>query len=290
MNLRKYLLLAMLPLVLGACKGEKAEPERPLYPTEGAVNARFSVSENTTVVFAKGNLQYQASTDSWRFAPNQYEVVGQDNERVSATNNGWIDLFGWGTSGFEQLMPYATTDSNLRYGVGEQDIAGTGYDWGRQNAISNAGRQAGIWRTLTYKEWRYVVSLREGASVKRAEATLKNVDGQGANAYGFLLLPDRWTLPEGCTFQYGCAEGFATNVYTMGEWNRMEQAGAVFLPAGGCREGESVSLVGEYGCYWSASYYGIETAYELYFMSERYDLTPGARSQGHCVRLVKEVE
>jgi len=49
----------------------------------------------------KGNLQYQATTKTWRFADQQYHVIGMDNEKISETYSGWIDLFGWGTSGYD---------------------------------------------------------------------------------------------------------------------------------------------------------------------------------------------
>lgn len=70
----------------------------------------FSVSPNKLVYFSKGNLQYQASTNTWRFAENQWDYVGDategnvymddvkcNNSYISQTYNGWIDLFGWGT-------------------------------------------------------------------------------------------------------------------------------------------------------------------------------------------------
>lgn len=61
----------------------------------------FSVSADKQVSFSKGNLQYQASTNTWRFAENQTDYIGNSNSNISATYDGWIDLFGWGTSGFD---------------------------------------------------------------------------------------------------------------------------------------------------------------------------------------------
>ena len=61
----------------------------------------FSVSNSTKVMFSKGNLQYQASPATWRFAENQWDYVGNNdnNNSMSATSGNWIDLFGWGTWG-----------------------------------------------------------------------------------------------------------------------------------------------------------------------------------------------
>ena len=68
-----------------------------LCATEVALSGLFSVSADKQVYFSQGNLQYQASTDTWRFAENQYDMIGNDNANVSSSYSGWIDLFGWGT-------------------------------------------------------------------------------------------------------------------------------------------------------------------------------------------------
>ena len=287
-DMKKRLLWALLPLLLAACHKEPGEGEKPLYPTVGAINARYSVGDAVTVVFAKGNLQYQASTRTWRFADNQYDVLGISNASADSLYAGWIDLFGWGTSGFNGLMPYTVDDTNSHYAIGEFDIARTDYDWGRFNAISNAGNRPGQWRTLSYEEWEYLFFYRKLATGKRALASIEEVGVNGSAMGGIILLPDKWELPEGCTFVPGNEYGFATNCYNITQWYKMENAGAVFLPAGGYRDSLDVSLVGEYGCYWTASYYTDETAYELYLLNSQYAFGTAARANGHSVRLVQE--
>lgn len=73
----------------------------------------FSVAEGKTVSFAPGNLQFNAVQGShlradgtkakgtWRFAENQWDYVGYDNKKIAENYDGWIDLFGWGTSGYD---------------------------------------------------------------------------------------------------------------------------------------------------------------------------------------------
>ena len=280
-------ILAAVLLAWGCTKPE-VEPEKPFYPAEGAVNARYTIADGVTVVFAQGNLQYQASSRTWRFAANQYDVIGYPNELLDTSYTGWIDLFGWGTSGYNGLMPYTVTDSNGVYVAGERSITGSDYDWGRYNVISNGGNNRGVWRTMTYDEWRHLLWFRDEARMKRGLATIQGARANGGAMCGLLLLPDKWDLPEGCAFQYGTAKGFETNVYTMEQWNRMDGAGAVFLPAAGYRDKYHVSLVGEYGCYWTSSYYDEYTASELYIQAIGYDLSSSARSNGHSVRLVQE--
>jgi len=283
---RAVLLLFLSLAAFYACERNEIEVERPLYPTPGAINARFTVGDGVTVVFAQGNLQYQATTRTWRFASNQYDVIGAANEMIDTTYSGWIDLFGWGTSGYDSLMPYSSEDTSAHYAPGEADIAGTEYDWGVHNAISNGGNGVGQWRTLTLKEWNHLLYYRERASLLRGLATIQHVGPAGSDMAGVVLLPDKWELPDQVSFHFGSTEGFQTNVYSAGDWNRMQSAGAIFLPAGGYRDIARVNMVGSYGCYWTSTCYTDDSAYELYFLDSGFDFYTNARSVGHSVRLV----
>ena len=118
----------------------------------GAVNGKFSISNGNQIAFSKGNLQYQASTGTWRFAANQYDAIGSDNSNISPTYTGWIDLFGWGTGS----NPTITSTNNDDYTIF--------VDWGN-NAISNGGNEANLWRTLTNNEWKYLLKI--GPPMKR---------------------------------------------------------------------------------------------------------------------------
>ena len=202
----------------------------------------FSVADDKQVKFSSGNLQYRASTNTWRFAENQWDfvgsqkcknefshggtVAGSDNLDISSTYHGWIDLFGWGTSGYNGCVPYLP-DSYLCYGYGENDIAGTNYDWGVYNTILNGGTN-NMWRTLTYDEWNYLLNKRMKATEKYGLATVNNV-------VGLVLLPDDWRLPKDVTFSYGESNGYEQNIYSENDWGKMEANGAVFLPASGMR-------------------------------------------------------
>ncbi len=265
----------------------------------GAIKAAFSVSADKKVYFSQGNLQYQASTGTWRFAEHQWDFVGtqnpddegnlggtvngSDNANISENYDGWIDLFGWGTSGYNDKFPYMTSTTNNDYGDGANDIAGTNYDWGVNNAISNGGNQAGMWRTLTKEEWIYLIKTRADASSKRGVATVNSVTG-------LVLLPDDWALPAGVTFASG-GSNFSQNTYFAEDWAKMEANGAVFLPAAGRRGGTGVSLVGSYGYYRSSSASSSSGAHFLMFRS--YDINTiygDSRSSGQSVRLVQDAE
>ena len=88
----------------------------------GSINGLFSVSADKQVYFSQGNLQYQASTNTWRFAERQIDYVGLnsngnvyeggvqcDNALMSSTYSGWIDLFGWARA----AIPTVQTATNL---------------------------------------------------------------------------------------------------------------------------------------------------------------------------------
>lgn len=77
----------------------------------------FCVGNGKYVEFAEGNVQYQPSTKSWRFAENPWDVVGEDNLKVNdSTYTGWIDLFY-----------YSREDNN--FGL-EHSSSGEFVDWG----------------------------------------------------------------------------------------------------------------------------------------------------------------
>ena len=261
----------------------------PIIP-DGVVPGSFSVSATQRVLFSQGNLQYQASTNTWRFAEHQYDYVGtqtddghgyyggnvsgSDNSSISSTYSGWIDLFGWGTGS----NPTLSSQNYWDYG--------TFVDWG-SNPISNGGNTANRWRTLTHAEWEYLLYTRTDALSKCGTG---NINGVG----GLIILPDSWTLPSGCSF----TSGFATynpnnypdwthNSYTLAQWAQMEAAGAVFLPAAGRRKGTNVFDVGTNGYYWSSTSNGGDCAYGVNFDSYGPNATYNSdRRYGFSVRPV----
>lgn len=266
-------------------------------PIEGGINAQFSVSEGSTVFFSQGNLRYKPSTKEWAFASTQTSRVGVDNASISASYDGWIDLFGWGTSGYNGVMPYFSAQDYTKY-ANLKDIAETNYDWGVYNKISNGGNEAALWRTLTADEWMYLFFSRPNADSLFAFATVNSVKG-------LILLPDNWQQPEDVDFYPSTTRGlwpegkyfwnmasdnYEHNTYSKDQWAMMEAAGAVFLPAAGYRNGTEVEEFNEYGAYWTASGRDDNFAYRCLFYSSI--LSPGGSnitySYGYSVRLVQD--
>lgn len=262
----------------------------------------FTVASGKVVYFSQGNLQYNATGSSataasganvggtWRFAEHQFDFIGAANANAAQTYGGWIDLFGWGTSGYShgatRYQPWSTNTSDVNYyayGSSSKHLYSSNgtADWGA-NAISNGG--SGSWRTLTggsSGEWYYLINSRPKAARLYGEGKV------GSCTQGLIILPDDWVLPAGLSFTSGISSW--SNVYSYSEWSQMEAAGAVFLPAAGRRDGTSVGDVGIRGRYWSSSYGSSVGAYGLGFRSGSVD--PGSnysRCRGFSVRLVSE--
>ena len=282
---------------------------------EGAINSLFTINENgDQVYFSQGNLQYQASTNTWRFAENQWDYVGGvdeygvemgnvynnsikcDNSLVSSFYDGWIDLFGWGTSGYHDpndpynvnYQPWSTSishvnDSYNTFGYGPSTNtsapslidASANYDWGIYNPISNGGNRYGQWRTLTMEEWFYVLKTRVTSSgICYAYANVNTVDC-------LILLPDDWD-----NSVYTFSVDYSSNIITALQWIDLENAGAVLLPIAGRRYEDSFKS----GCgYWSTSCYYSHSAYGVYFSTLNiFPQGSESRFNGRSVRLVQD--
>ena len=261
----------------------------------GAIDGKFTINANgDQVYFSQGNLQYQASTNTWQFAEHQYDYVGNANSSISQTNSGWIDLFGWGTSGYDHgatcYQPWSTSSSdNDYYAYGQfynNLYDGNGQaDWG-YNAISNGGNTENSgWRTLTQPEWNYFFNTRSTASgIRYAKATVNGVNG-------VILLPDNWTAS---IYTLNDANGgnYDSNTISAADWtNELEANGAVFLPAAGLRNGASVNNAGSYGYYWSASFFSKGYGCSVYLDSGGLGTGGGNKcNHGISVRLVRFAE
>lgn len=282
------------------------DPTDPTNPTSGpfdqngASTAVFSVTPARTVHFSKGNLQYQASTGTWRFAEHQYDIIGADNANISSTYTGWIDLFGWGTSGWNSganaYQPWSTSTTSSDYYPGgsyTNNLTGSyaNADWGVYNRISNGGNQAGMWRTLTEDEWNYLLLTRNASTVS-GTANARFAKAKIGSVAGLIVFPDSFTMPTGILVVSGSinSEGaaFADNTFTTQQWSQIEDNGALFLPAAGNRYGTDVSYVGSYCRYWSSSYDDEYYAYGASFSSGYVGMNDINRRYGLSVRLVRD--
>ena len=288
---------------------------------EGAIGGLFSINANgDKVYFSQGNLQYQASTNTWRFAENQWDyvgtqipdengdfggtIIGSDNMDISQLYDGWIDLFGWGTSGYNHgataYQPWSTNENSSDYYAYGQYTYNlydqTGHaDWG-YNAIINGGNiENSGWRTLTTYEWSHIIFQR--SNIRYAKAKVNGVNG-------LILLPDNWTSSVYTLYNTNnYSANYTSNIISAEDWaSTFETNGAIFLPAGGDRYLNqdwwnndyywTVRSAGEGGNYWSASI-GSSSNYASCMYFSRYgihNLNYYSRNTGQSVRLVRNVE
>ena len=247
----------------------------------------FSVSATKQVRFSPGNLQYTRSTQTWSFADNQYDMIGEANIS-NGTLADKIDLFGWSGS-------TATAKWGISTSQDAEDYSGDFVDWGTNTIGTDA---PDIWRTLTNDEWSYLLSGRTNANNLIGVARI-NLNADGSRyANGIVFLPDYWICPAGVTFKSGFADTYTVQAYadhqtfTLADWQLLEAAGAVFLPASGHRLGADMYWVQNVGYYWSATPLAGISGFALYLgftpneMGAAFDDT---RSHGYAVRLVQNM-
>ena len=244
--------------LVATCK-TTVKPFTPTLPGEFSVGP----AENCkTVCFSRGNLKYTTNADSWWFFNNQYEY-DHTSEQLS--------LFTWGCQ-----------------------KGGDFVDWG-----SNIG-DGHTWRTLTKDEWEYLFDSRTNARDKCGYATVCGING-------LIILPDEFTDPMKSKGSEAFAPlsaaqnypQFTDNEYTAGgNWEAMETAGAVFLPAaGGFLYEDSEGLVGQYreegerGYYWHSTAEDANVAYYTVFLRGTfYPSRAHYRIDKRSVRLVRDVK
>ena len=193
----------------------------------GRLPYQFSVSSTKKVYFSMGNLQWSnnngathatttgTAPGTWRFAEYQFEYVGDDEtgnvfangehpdaslngmkssnmekQTAGAYYNGWYDLFGFATSGYQQYSNQTHYQPWDYFQEASQNTAYTGYgpaqkasgmnwntfnlvgyyakcDWGVFNAISNGGNTPGQWRVMTGPSWQGTVGQNNGGCTQQ---------------------------------------------------------------------------------------------------------------------------
>ena len=265
---------------------------------EGALFGTFSVGGGKKVHFSQGNLKYTNGT--WSFHTNQYDYLGVTGQDMTTDN---IDLFGWVGASSTALISapakygVSTSKTPEDYGTSTSDTLKA--DWGTL-AISNGGNTINSgWKTLTGgsgAEWHYLFDFdSRTASTVGGTANGCYAKATVADKVGIILFPDVYTHPTDVDAPASVntpGAAFTVNTYDAAAWAKMEAAGAVFLPAAGCRKGSPVSNAGATGLYWSSSPdpSSPNNAYYMYIHSNGVDVTYWVRRQGRSVRLVCPVE
>lgn len=297
--MKKLFLFLPLLLALVACSNDS--PELP---------GVFSVAKDKKVQFSPGVLKYKASTNTWRFADSQLDVIGEGNMNISPTYNGWIDLFGYGCTGYNDKYPWQYSNSPADYAPSRNEgITGSEYDWGTYCDIQNGGPK-GSWHLMESYNWYYLLEKRPNATNL---VTFIYVD----DIQGLAIFPDEWENTTGVSVGFdpngitiAAKEIVEGNHFTKSQWKKLEKSGAVFMPAVGWRVGQKMSYssdgvprpryYSERSYYWCGNVlydgaepwvlevlYGSVLYHEItYFGNSR----SSSSNQGFFVRLVKDVK
>lgn len=272
---------------------------------ESSLHSVFPISDTTSAYFSKGNLQYNAgdgnthkTADStaqgtWRFAERQYDYVGKENVGKDSTYNGWVDLFEWGSSGWK-----GTHDHDGYVALDTTQCRNA--DWGVYNAISNGGKEPGLWRSLTHNEWAYLLNRSNWAYAEIGEAS----------TLCLVIFPSDFVTPDNMNivyastsdkhdFKYEDAEGHwigngpgirdsNTNTFSDEEFEELEARGVVALPFAGHIESYRILELNEYGNIWTSTHNG-SSSFEIYF-GEKFECGVSDAEVKKSVRLVHVVE
>ncbi len=254
------------------------------------VGFTFNIGSTQKAIISQGNLQ-AVTTDSWssytwKFAANQYDVVESANVSTDYAGSSTVSLFGYGTSGHSNgqtcYNPNSTSTSATDYLSGS--LTGN-RDWG-YNAITNGGNVVNYgWRTPTATEGDYLFANNTNG--------LATIDGTHT---GIVILPNDWSLPDGCSFTAGYGGGYTTNTYTIAQWRKMEANGAIFLPWTGYRNGTNYNT-SNYIDYWTATFVGSIISRKMHYdvngggyQESTQESTKTNRSLGYPVRLIKDID
>ena len=211
--------------------------------------------------------------------PNSVTSIGNEafhtcSSLASVSIGEGITSTGWGTGN----APVQRVEDAAQYPEFN--------DWG-DKVIREGGLLGQRWRTLTWEEWYYLLVERPHADELRGQATVNNV-------HGYILLPDDWKQSNKIPFTPD-PNNWTTNEYNDKQWKKMEEAGAVFLPAAGFRSDREVSTVGAFGFYWSSTVFVSDRvpqddARDIFISEKRFGPRDHEkRYYGLSVRLVQDV-
>ena len=224
------------------------------------IGGKFIINaDQDTVVFSRGNMQYNYGEDKWVCASKQYEVLGKDANLNFGNPDytGSVDLFSWSntTTNYGLINSYKDADFNNNNAF---------VDWGQVFV----GKSELSWRTLSKDECNYLKANNNWTIIELDS----DVDPDNDWMLAMVLFPADWQAPAELAnlnykfYDFDNDEKAAQNTFKYSDWEKFENAGAVLLPATGSRAGfygntwngstdtgskfNHVDLVEWYGYYW----------------------------------------
>ena len=241
-----------------------------------ALPIEFSVSADKKVHFSKGNLYYDGS--AFKFETNQYDSP-------ASWNTSHVSHFYWSKD-----ASVATAKTYSDAGASDGDVFFTNADGFTVNV---GGKKQTGWRTLSKAEWQYLFNKDNTYGENKRSGKYKCGVTVCGKTNCVVLLPDNWEWDETAdehNVGTGWQDGGYPETQTGNEvtWEKMEDAGAVCLPAAGYRNDSIFFEVGNHGRYWSSTM-GKNYPDAVSFTDS--DVSPGNFGRplnGYSVRLVKE--
>ena len=245
---------------------------------------QFTVKDGKKVRFSKGNLWCNTSTSplTWAFEANQYDF--RTKPGYDACING---SYATGTTPSNNIGHFSWSKDASKAVNGSVDGSYSSSDVFFAN--SDASVMGSNWVALSVDEVGYLFATRSASTAYgTADARFSNV--QIGDVKGLVLFPDCFVQPSDVTLN-GVNDGTTTEI-DVAAWQKLELAGAVFLPnAGQSGNGGAVGNVGGRGRYWTSScssgYYNMPY-YEINWGGSPYKSANVNRGYCYSIRLVTE--
>lgn len=188
---------------------------------DGVVDGLFKVSDTKLVFIARSNL-YSTSAE-----PTKYRLTQKQYDVLYSKDPNWSDSC--------TDIPYSFAE----YDLFRPDVAGTTFGdaatspavyWNNNDTDNSTG-----WYTLSGAEWKYLLETRRASTVA-GTADARYLRVRIGTHFGVVIFPDTYTHPVSVqaipTGRINVANASAIDL-RYEEWEDMERAGAVFLPAAG---------------------------------------------------------
>lgn len=203
----------------------------------------FTINANQdTVVFASSNLFYNTEEDSFFLLQDQTSFMTEWDPNS-------IDKFFWATT-----KEAAVAESFNANTCTQADVlfAASGFEVGSYDD----------WMVLTSDEWYYILKERTNCSQIGLTQNARFANAKVAGIEGVLIFPDQFVWADSMgsiPSNINQSNGGMVNQYTKAQLEKIEDAGAVFLPAAGYRRYYSGNvefydhMSGRIGHYWSTT-------------------------------------
>lgn len=214
-----------------------------------------------------GGWQMGAQFDE--FSPNSsgtYSNYTQTNN-IDRYHSDRLSYFTWGYNSNYSTTYNSQPDANINATTNKPNIDWV--EWTGHITIKGAGEANQYWRTLTSTEWRYLLHTRTmffGAprfihaklvGVPKLYDDNNSQHGETVTVKGLLLFPDRYPTDDRANHPYSLDDANHWMSISASDWEKMEKAGCVFLPATGYRMGVDIKAHGTttdmYGLYQTSS-------------------------------------